>query len=67
LRCNPEGNIIWESGFPDETIYRVKRTDHEIYVLVKLEDNMVLATSFSGFIDYIEVETGKIIKSVFVK
>jgi hypothetical protein len=67
VRCGPKGNIIWESGFPSVTLYRIKRTNHEVYVFVEFEDTLIVGTSASGFLDYIEIDTGNVIKSVFVK
>jgi hypothetical protein len=67
LRCDPGGHINWESGFPLSTLHGINRNDHECYGRVRIENNMVIATSLSGFADYFEIETGKIIKSEFVK
>jgi hypothetical protein len=67
LRLDPYGRIKWEPGLPIKTLFGLERTDQEIYLAVKLDDNRVIGTTFSGFIDFIDIETGQILDSVFVK
>lgn len=69
LRLDPHGNIVWEVGNPPKGfVYGLERgIETESYTQIMYENRQLIASSYSGFADYINVETGQIYKSEFVK
>lgn len=62
-----KGVVIWESGFPETELHGIKRTNHEVYIDIEIKNSMVIAKSLSGFLDYLDIDTGKVTRSIFVK
>ncbi len=68
LRITPIGKIIWEVGSPVEKKYfGLTRESLEYYSGASIEGNVVIAYATSGFSDQVDIETGKILHSEFVK
>ncbi len=69
IRLDPYGNIVWEVGNPPKGfVYGLERgIETESYTQIMYENYQLIASSYSGFADYINVETGQIYKSEFVK
>jgi hypothetical protein len=69
LRLTPFGDILWEVESPSKIEqYGIVRPDLEIYTgIISLKNNKIEAYCFSGFTDEIDLDSGKITKSVFVK
>ncbi len=66
LRCSIKGEVVWAVGPPIDSLKGfVRRND--VYTSVKYEDEILKATSVESFLDYINAETGEVIKSVFLK
>ena len=67
LRLSPHGNVVWEvDSAPKKTPPGPDR-DMDVYTSVIIKDNIVIAYAFSGYSDHIDIQTGKIIKWIFVK
>jgi hypothetical protein len=69
LRISPVGNVVWEVGVTNRNVlFGEEREEIESYTgLNGIEGLSVRAFTFSGFSDQINIETGEVIKSVFVK
>lgn len=70
LRLNPHGNIVWEVGDPPKKVaYGPERgIEIESYTgITSIEKSQLNAFAYFGFSDHIDIETGAIIKSEFVK
>lgn len=69
LRLDPYGNIVWEVGDPQiQSVFGLQRGQEvESYTQILIKNSQLIATSYSCFVDYIDTETGCIIKSEFVK
>jgi len=69
LRIRPDGHVIWEVGDPSPNVqlFGVDR-DQDFYVrIIKIKSSFIHANSYSGFVDYINIENGHICDSIFVK
>lgn len=69
MRVTPFGEIVWEIDLPNEykNIFGINRED-DIYVRIyKIFDTKVLINSYSGFLDDVDLETGKVVDTKFVK
>ena len=71
LRFDLQGNVIWEvESPPEKNLYGPDRDDKsmEVYTDISAIDvNFVEAFAYSGYSDVIDIHTGKILKSTFVK
>lgn len=67
IRCGPQGQIQWEVGELPKNVFGVKRPEREVYTSPKIEKNKIIAYALSGFIETIDINTGKIIDSKFTK
>ena len=70
LRLDPHGNIVWEVGDPPKKVAPGPERGIEIesYTgITSIEKFQLIAFAYSGFSDHIDIETGTIIKSEFVK
>jgi len=69
LRLEPSGNIVWEVGDPPKDSYSgpERGQESESYTQIMVENPQLIASSYSGYADFIDVETGYIYKSEFVK
>lgn len=69
LRLDPYGNIVWEVGDPPKKVFHglQRGQESESYTQIMIENSQLIASSYSGFADYINIETGYIFKSEFVK
>ena len=70
IRLDPYGNIVWEVGDPPKKAAPGPERGLEIesYTgITGIEKFQLIAFAYSGFSDHIDIETGAIIKSKFVK
>lgn len=69
IRLEPFGNIVWEVGDPPKEVFAglERGQDSESYTQIMIEKSNLIASSYSGFADYINIGTGHVIKSEFVK
>lgn len=70
LRLDPYGNIVWEVGVPPKktTPGPERGIEIESYTgITSIEKFQLIAFAYSGFSDHIDIETGYIFKSEFVK
>lgn len=69
LRLDPCGKIIWVIEDPTKKIISGPKREQEVesYTQVLIKNSQWIASTYSGFADYIDIETGAIIKSEFVK
>ena len=70
IRLDPYGNIVWEVGDPPKKAAPGPERGLEIesYTgITGIEKIQLIAFAYSGFSDHIDIETGAIIKSEFVK
>lgn len=67
LRCNQKGKIIWETGNLNTELFGIKRTNHEIYTSIEIKGDLLFCVSISGFEDQLDIKTGYVVNSVFVK
>lgn len=70
LRLDSHGNIVWEVGDPPKKVTPGPERGIEIesYTgITSIEKFQLIAYAYSGFSDHIDIETGAIIKSEFVK
>lgn len=66
IRIGPDGSVKWEVAVPRERVLGIDRSS-DVYVAVKLQGTRVLANSFLGFLDHIDLLTGRVVESIFVK
>lgn len=67
LRIGSNGSIIWQVNPPQVGLFEVNRS-RDVYLRIPMmEHNVVQANSYAGFLDTIDLATGKIEKSEFVK
>ena len=69
IRVGPKGEIKWEVREPvaNGEIYGIDRKGDTYVRIFKIEGSNLFANSFSGFLDEIDIETGQVRKSTFVK
>lgn len=70
IRLDPYGNIVWEVSDPPKKAAPGPERGIEIesYTgITGIEKFQLIAFAYSGFSDHIDIETGKLIKSEFVK
>lgn len=69
VRLDPYGNIVWEVGDPPRDVFvgLERGQEPESYTQIMIENSQLIASSYSGFADYINIETGFIFKTEFVK
>ncbi len=70
MRLDLHGNIIWEVGEPsnDCSIGSGRESEIESYTgITRIEEFQLITYAYSGYADYIDLKTGGIIKSEFVK
>ena len=71
LRLDVLGNVIWVVGSPPiKSPPGPDRDDKNMQVytgITAIDVNFVVAFAYSGYSDVIDIHTGKILKSIFVK
>jgi len=69
LRLDLYGNIVWEVGDPPKGVPGPERgPEIESYTgITGIEKYQLIAYAYSGFSDHIDIETGTIVGSEFVK
>lgn len=70
LRLDLHGNVVWEVSDPPEKVAPgpVRGKETETYTCItRIEEFQLVAYSYSGYSDHIDIETGVITKSEFVK
>lgn len=70
LRVNRYGEVLWEVVAPDDKFrpISVKDEENNIYTgITKIHTNSFLAFAYYGYSDEIDILTGEIIRSEFVK
>lgn len=69
-RLDPHGNIVWEVGDPPKKVPPgpERGIETESYTgITRIERTQLIAYAYSGFSDTIDIETGTIIGSEFVR
>ena len=67
LRMGPDGSVLWRASYPLVGLYGVNRS-HDAYVQIRdMSGSTLRANSYSGFLDTIDLATGRVISSEFVK
>jgi outer membrane protein assembly factor BamB len=67
IRISPDGEILWEVERLMSNTYGVNRFN-DVYVKIQsVCGTTIMANSWSGFLDTIDIDTGKVIDSGFVK
>jgi len=66
LRCGPDGKIKWEVSSPKKELPDVDRSN-DVYDLININKSMIEANSLLSFLDYIDLESGNILHSSFLK
>jgi hypothetical protein len=59
LRCNSSGSIVWMAELPEKS--------GDVYTNLDWHEKKLIAFSWSCFIVLLDIETGKILSSVFTK
>jgi hypothetical protein len=59
LRCNSSGSIVWVAELPEKS--------GDVYTYLDWHDQKLRAGSWSCFSVILDIETGKILASVFTK
>ena len=71
LRLDTLGNLIWEVELPPvKQLHGPDRDDKrgDVYTgITAIDDNVLKAYAWAGYSDHIDIHTGKILKSIFVK
>jgi hypothetical protein len=68
ISLDASGNFAWEIEHATIEQFGVLRNDHEIYTDMKInKEGYLQAYSWSGYSDQIDVRTGKIVQSDWVK
>ena len=67
LRINSMGNIVWVVDSPPIKNSPGPDRDFEVYSDVEIIDDTLIAFAMKGYSDHIDIHTGKILKSIFVK
>ncbi len=69
LRIGPNGHMRWQVGDPPPKYqsYGIDRGEDIYMRIMRVDGPYVLADSFLGFLDYIDMESGKVCKSIFLK
>ncbi len=58
---SPDGSVIWRAKLPDDT------TNPDCFVHVAWDGNLLRANSWSGWVVWIDPETGRTVRAEFVK
>ena len=66
IRCTPTGEIKWQAGIPTKTMKDLDRS-RDFYRTIQLKDKTIEAYSFLSFLDYIDINTGKVVDTEFLK
>ena len=68
LRCNSSGLIVWIAELPEKSGFpKYIKESADVYVHLAWDKQNLRAASASGFSVILDVETGKILSSVFTK
>jgi hypothetical protein len=71
LRVNPHGQIAWVVGDPekDKGVFLLRnKVDFDTYTdVTSMKNNILVAYAWSGFSDEIDLDTGAVLRSKFVK
>ena len=66
LRCGPDGGIKWEVDTPKKKFFQLDRSN-DPYDFIKINKSLIEANSLLSFLDYIDIESGYILNSIFLK
>jgi len=66
LRFSPDGIIKWKVNTPTKTLKGLDRIN-DVYTSIKVENKAIEANSFWSFLDYIDIDTGEILDTIFLK
>lgn len=69
LRINPEGRVIWKINRPDRfnDLFGINRQNDTYLQIYKVSSSRAFINTYSGFLDSVDLDTGMVVDSEFVK